>query len=107
MTQNQLRQEQSSKQVKSEAAHKQLLALGTTGDSPWSPVQFVKGVEILGAFPGTLVRIVVRDPERRNPEFKYLHKGSGMKILNFPRGEMQVQRVKGKEPLTITAYCGP
>ena len=56
---------------------------------------------------GSVIRIVVRDPERRASRFTYIHKGPGMKTVNIPRGEVQIQRVKGKEPLTITAYCGP
>lgn len=107
MTQNQQAQRSPSKQVKLAAVHKQLLAIGANGDGPWCPIKFVKGIEVLGAFPGTIIRIVVRDPDRRVIIFKYIKKGSGMKMLNIPRGEIQIQRVKGNEPLTITAYCGP
>lgn len=70
-------------------------------------MSYVKLLEIRGALPKTLIRFVVRDPKRREMIFEYLQKGSGRKAVNIPRGEIQAQRVRGNEPVTITAHCGP
>lgn len=92
---------------KAEATRKQLLLVSSGTHGPWSPVSYVRCLEVLGASEKTTIRILVRDATTRTPMFSYLHKGPGIKYLNVPRGEMAIRRVRGTEPITVVAYCGP
>lgn len=93
---------------KIEATRKQLLLVNGVGHSPWSVVSYVRAIEVLGASGReSVIRIVVRDVSRRTPLFDYIHRGPGTRTVNIPRGELRVLRVKGTEPLTVIAYCGP
>ena|SRR3990167_1885622 len=95
------------KRMKDGASRKLLLSVASTTDSPWSSVAYVKAIEVTGAGPKTVIRIQVRDSERRQMLFEYMHEGPGLKTVNIPRGEIRIRRIRGKEPLTITAHCGP
>lgn len=97
---------QPAKRQKAGAQREILLVVGSSTHGPWCNVHYVKAIEIKNAQPTTAIRIRVKGIDDA-PEQLYIHKGPGMKPMNIPRGQMKVERIKGVEPITVVAHCGP
>lgn len=94
------------KRQKAGAEREILLVVGSSTDGPWCNVNYVKSIKVVNAEPTTAIRIRVRGLDNA-PDQVFIHKGPGYKPINIPRGQMRVERIRGTEPITVVAYCGP
>lgn len=82
-----------------------LLALDSRHDGPWVPVRRLRKIEVRGASNDDIIRVHFAEHDlHTNPE-PLLLKGSVVRHINLPSGQVKVERVAGKAPVTILAIC--
>ena len=84
---------------------RKILAVLSNKNGPRVPVRRLRRIEVEGGSREDVIKVHFVDHDLTTPPEPVYIRGGRYKDMHFPRGQVWIERVSGRKPLTIMAVC--